>query len=96
MKTLDKVALFWDVDKATLDIKEHANFIIDRILAYGDLDDVAWARKTFGDEALTRRTATSRVLNNKSRSFWCLYYHLDKNICTPKFLKQGQSPFLSR
>lgn len=34
--------LFWDVDKSTLNMEEHASYIIKRVLEYGQLSD--WNR----------------------------------------------------
>lgn len=96
MHTFDKKALFWDVDPTTLDEEEHAPFIIDRVLAFGDLDDIAWARATYGDEMLKERTVRSRSLDAKSRAFWCTFYQLDRATCIPKSSSQAPSPFSLR
>lgn len=96
MNTLEKVALFWDVDPKTIEIEKHAPFVIDRVLAFGDLDDVSWVRGTYGDEALKERTIQSRNLDPKSRAFWCAYYKIDPATCILKSLSPAQSPFSLR
>jgi hypothetical protein len=96
METLHKVSLFWDVDTDTLDPQTHRKFIIERILARGDLDDFAWARGFYGSEALKKTLMESRSLDPKSLSFWCLYFSLPTDVCTPKPSLLRQNAFWKR
>ncbi len=45
MKTLEKKHLFWDVNLKQLSPQKHRQFIIERILAFGDIEDFSWAAK---------------------------------------------------
>lgn len=74
MKTLEKVALFWDVDRAALDEEKHAEFIIRRVLALGDLDDIRWAEACYGPERLAECAACARDLDPRSRNFWTRHF----------------------
>jgi hypothetical protein len=79
METLNKTSLFWDV--GSLDPHRDADFIIGRILRYGDTDDFTWALSTYGRdkvEAVLRRT---KDLDRKSLSFWCGFFHIDPSTC---------------
>lgn len=96
MSTLEKVALFWDVDPNTIELEKHAPFVVDRVLALGDLDDIAWVRTTYGDAVLKERVLQSRTLDAKSRSFWCAFYKLDPASCISTLSNQAQSPFSLR
>lgn len=73
MRTLEKVALFWDVDRQTLDEERHADFIIKRVLNFGDLEDARWALGRYGSERIARVVSTARDLDPKSRSFWAAH-----------------------
>jgi len=44
--------LFWDTDFDSLDLSEHANFIIRRVLDRGDWQAITWLRKAVGDGAI--------------------------------------------
>jgi len=74
METLDKVSLFWDVDRTTLDLHKHARFIVRRILEFGDLDDLQWALEQYGREYIASVAASARGLDPKSANFWRNYF----------------------
>jgi hypothetical protein len=47
VETLKKQSLFWDVDREKLSSDEDWFFIIERILEFGDIDDLFWMKRTF-------------------------------------------------
>jgi hypothetical protein len=49
---LELKSLFWDCDFATVNMEEHHNFIIRRILDRGDWDNITWLRHNLGDAAI--------------------------------------------
>ncbi|MEI8103731.1 MAG: hypothetical protein WCG84_02375 [Candidatus Moraniibacteriota bacterium] len=81
---LSKISLFWDVDRATLDVEQHQKFIIERILSRGDVADFMWAREQYGVAALKDSFLQARTLNPKAVSFWSNYFHIDPSLCTQK------------
>lgn len=91
METLRKKALFWDIDLDALDPERNKRFIIERILARGDVDDVRWAKSHYGDEDLKETLIASKSLDRKSLSFWCSYFNFDASICIskPSLLKRA-------
>lgn len=84
METLQKKALFWDIDLDSLDPERNKRFIIERVLGRGDVDDVRWVRARYGDDALKETVLASKTLDKKSLSFWCSYFDFDTSSCTPK------------
>lgn len=96
MQTLKKVNLFWDVDYATLDVAKHRRFILERILTRGDIDDLAWARETYGDKELKDAVCSSRSLDVRSLNFWQLYFSLSPTVCTPRSSQRTQSAFWAK
>ena len=65
-------SLFWDVDPKTIDPQKHAVYIIERILDFGNDEEVRWMWKFYDHNLIRRTTDTSRVLHPQSRSFWKL------------------------
>lgn len=76
MRTLSKQILFWDVDRKTMDPERHKRFIIERILARGDVEDFRWAKDRYGADILKEVLMTAKTLDAKSLSFWATYFSL--------------------
>lgn len=90
METLQKKSLFWDVDTQIMDKEQNKRFIVERILARGDVDDFRFALETYGQDMLKKIFLKARTLDRKSLAFWCAYFNIDKKQCTekPSLLKQ--------
>jgi len=74
MKTLRKVALFWDVDRSQLDVEENADFIIKRILERGDADDVRWMFTQYERPRIAGVARRARGLDRRSSNFWAHHF----------------------
>jgi len=61
---------FWDVDPNELSFKENSRFIAERILNFGNLDDVKWLFARIDIQDISTLLINSRNLNNKTRNFW--------------------------
>jgi len=81
---------FWDVDFQQLDIKKHRQFILTRILNYGDKKAIEWAKKIFSKNEIKKTILSSRSLDRKSLNFWSLIFGLDK-ICLKRLSQARQS-----
>ncbi len=92
---LQKKSLFWDIDTSRLDLNENGNFVIKRILNFGDIEDFQWAKKYYGEEQI-KQTVKQGVLDTKSQYFWQQYFNLTASECTPNPLKKIQSLFWRR
>lgn len=66
--------LFWDVDPATLNIRRHSRYIIERILDLGDLDAMWWAQKQYPTALIVEVCNISRRLSERSRLFWSVWF----------------------
>ncbi len=86
--------LFWDAAPDTVDVIAHRDFILDRVLEYGDIAAVRWAEQTYGTAGLRAyfRTRGGRRLSAKTRAFWSAMLGLDDNVCTPKSLPPTNNP----
>lgn len=61
--------LFWDVDLG--DRQEHPDWVLGRVLAFGNREQVAAARSYYGDEAI-RRAVERRGMDVRTRNYWTL------------------------
>ncbi len=61
---------FWDVDPNELSFEEHSRFIAERILNFGNLEDVNWLFSHIDTQFIKTLVKNSRTLNNKTRNFW--------------------------
>lgn len=61
--------LFWDVDLTPRHLIEHPQWVLRRVLAFGDIQQNRWARRFFGDEAVAI-AARHRGLDPRVRRFW--------------------------
>jgi hypothetical protein len=69
-------SLFWDTDLGNIRIKEHARYIIERILEFGDLDAVNWLQKVYPVQIILDALAASRTVSDKSRNFWEVWFEV--------------------
>lgn len=73
VNTIRKQSLFWDIDVDTLDLDEHALYIIDRVLDFGDDEDIRWLFSYYPKETIKATLKNSRsVLHGKSKALWTL------------------------
>jgi hypothetical protein len=63
-------SLFWDVDPDTIDVEKNATYIIERIMDFGNDDEVRWMWKTYTKDRLLGVIGRSRSLHDESRIFW--------------------------
>ncbi len=64
--------LFWEVDPAKVDVSEHADYVLARILEHGRMEDVRWAVATYGLERIHRffREVGHPELSDRTLAFW--------------------------
>jgi len=65
-------SLFWDVDPKTIDFHKHASYIIERILDFGNDQEVHWLFKNYSKKSIKKILLHSRSLHPKSRNLWLL------------------------
>jgi hypothetical protein len=72
-------SLFWDVDPKTIDPKRHARYIIERILEFGNDDEVRWMVHYYSPRLIRDVLYRSRgVLHEKTKALWSLIYPLSQ------------------
>lgn len=65
-------SLFWDVDPETIDQRKNAHYIIERVLDFGNDEEVRWLWQTYSKSLIKEVVEHSRVLHEKSKSLWSL------------------------
>jgi len=67
-------SLFWDVDPKTIDPEKHAEYIIERVLDFGELEEVRWLAHRYPKRLIRKTLKESRVIHDKSRNLWDLVF----------------------
>ena len=91
--------LFWDVDVETLDVEEHANYILPRILEFGRMAEVRWAIATYGLPRIHRflRDIGHPELSARTLHFWraALKAENEKWASPPAWRKSRIAPWVA-
>ncbi len=58
--------IFWDVDHTKMDYELRANFIIERVFERGDVEDIRWCRRFYGDERIGTALTKAKWLSIKT------------------------------
>jgi hypothetical protein len=66
--------LFWDVDPKTIDLKKNAQYVIERILDFGDDREVRWMAHHYPLATIKSIIRKSRVVHDKSKNLWSLVF----------------------
>ncbi|MDP2385524.1 MAG: hypothetical protein Q8M29_04075 [Bacteroidota bacterium] len=87
-------AIFWDIDFENLDLDKYANWVIERVMDRGDVEDIRQCRRYYGDEKVK-----SALLNAKHISLNRIYLAaaiIDQPITNFKcYLQKQSNPGLS-
>lgn len=65
---------FWDSDISSIDLKSHQQYIIARVLRYGDEASLKWIHQTFKRTDIRNCVYQSRELSLKDKTFFQLFY----------------------
>ncbi len=70
---------FWEVDVDGLDVDKNPEYIISRLLEYGDREATRWLFKKFSRALIAKTLREGRAFSPRTANFWRLYLNLDKN-----------------
>jgi hypothetical protein len=70
--------LFWDVDYEAIAWDEKWQFVIERVLERGSLEDWKTIKAYYGLSKIKEAALTARWLDATTLSFCCNYFHLPK------------------
>jgi len=88
----DLVGLFWDVDMAILDKDQHQQFIIERILKYGNPKSIQWLLANYHDTEIITVVKSGKNLDKKTANYWAIHYHIPKEevLCLNRYYLQAE------
>ena len=77
---------FWDIDFNELNLEKYQEYIILRILEYGDIKSVSWLFKNISRKEIKDTLSSHRGLSLKSLYFWSLFLSINKEeiLCLKK------------
>ncbi len=64
--------LFWDVNPKNIDPQKNAQYIIERIMDFGNIKEVKWMWSFYDKRTLKRVVVNPRRLRSMSKNFWRL------------------------
>lgn len=65
-------SLFWDTNPAWIDKDKNAEYIIERILDFGNDEEVKWLYKSYDHSLIKEVVAKSRSLMPETKNLWLL------------------------
>lgn len=70
--------LFWDINPKELDVEKHQQFIVQRVLQYGLMNDWILLQQSLGIKEIARIAANIKDLDVKTCSFISILSHKPK------------------
>ena len=72
---------FWDVDFSRISMKEHLNYILSRMLNFGNMKAIHWMLKNVDLKKIKEYVLKygDRQLDRRSYNFWRLYFGLSSS-----------------
>ena len=80
VKLIFDSTLFWDAED--IDIGRHADYVIARVLDFGDEKDLKRLREIYSDDELINVIRTKRGLLPITKRFWSVYFNLTRTSQT--------------
>lgn len=71
--------LFWDTPVENIDSVKHRNYIIERVLSRGSLEDFYYLLQLYTTDEITIAVKNSRVLDKKTLNFCSHYFKIPLN-----------------
>ncbi len=69
----DVERLFWDVEPASVDLRAHGDYVMERVMTRGSLAAMTWLRSTYtADELADFLERRGRRLAPRDRAYWRL------------------------
>jgi hypothetical protein len=77
--------LFWDHKLTVDDLDLHPMWVVERVLEYGNLDDVALLREMMGRKEFLAAVASTNRLSPRTQNFWNHMLAMEGVKCTKKY-----------
>ena len=63
-------SLFWDTDPSKIDTEKHAQYIVEKILDFGNDEEVKWLWNFYDKPFLVNVVQKSRSLRTETKKLW--------------------------
>ncbi|MCP4901821.1 MAG: helix-turn-helix domain-containing protein [bacterium] len=80
--------LFWDRPLESGHLEKNTLWVVERVLEYGNLDDIASLVGLLGREAFLHRVSEARFSSDRTRVFWEHVLRKEGMTCTRKFSRR--------
>jgi transcriptional regulator with XRE-family HTH domain len=80
--------LFWDVPLTPQHLEEYSLWVVERVLAYGNLNDVRMLADFIGRRAFLKLASEARFSSDRTRAFWRQVLEREGMTCTRKFSRE--------
>lgn len=76
--------LFWDHPLGPEDLQKYPVWVVERVLDYGNLDDIRAIGDLMGKEAFLQTVIEARRVSPRTRNFWSQILDMEGLACTRK------------
>jgi transcriptional regulator with XRE-family HTH domain len=80
--------LFWDQDLTVRHLKENPGWVVERVLEYGNLEDVHHLVGHMGRDTFLRHVSGARFSSERTRVFWQQILSREGLTCTRKYSRK--------
>jgi transcriptional regulator with XRE-family HTH domain len=80
--------LFWDQDLTVRHLEENPIWVVERVLEYGNLEDVHHLVRYMGRDTFLHHVSGARFSSNRSRVFWQQILTREGMTCTRKYSRE--------
>lgn len=70
---------FWDIDFSKLDFEKNSEYVIARILEYGDPEAIKWLFETYDKKTIKKVLMNQRGFSKKTANFWSKILDVDES-----------------
>lgn len=70
-------SLLWDSKIEDISLTNNAQYIIERVLEYGDLSEDKWMIETFSKDAIIKTITESKRLSAKTANYYAHIYNIN-------------------
>jgi hypothetical protein len=97
LKQLNKT-LFWDINLKSLHYQKNADFIIERVLSFGNEKDYRLLCQIYSQEKIKRAAVKLNYPDKKTVNFWSIIFHIPLNsfLCIKKLSTLRPNAFWQR
>jgi len=85
--------LFWDQRLRVDHLEANSLWVVERVLEFGDLDDIRLLVAFLGKEGFLQRVAEARFSSEKSRAFWQQILAREGMACTTRSFRDEAASF---